>query len=380
MNHQVPPAEVHASRLGNWVLLTVLLAIAGIFLMQSGLFTRQSGNDPQAAPRAIAPRGKLTDFENDNIAIYEKTSPSLVQVVNLTDQPGNWFSADTQEVPKGIGSGFVWDEDGHIVTNYHVVRGADGAQVTLSDYSTYHAKQIWAFPDQDIAVLWIDAPRSKLHPILVGSSQDLKVGQLTYALGYPFALDKTMTTGIVSALGRTIESVNGKPMKGIIQTNAAINPGNSGGPLLDSGGRLIGMNAAIISPSGTFAGIGFAIPVDEINRIVPQLIKHGKVIRPSLGVQLATKEVARRLGVDQGALIAKVQGPAQRAGLLGIRRDTAGHVRLGDVIVACAGQGVESSTDLNSALEKYKSGDTVTLTIIRDGEQQDVKVTLADEK
>ncbi len=228
----------------------------------------------------------------------------------MTEQPQNWFSTDVQEVPKGIGSGFVWDEDGHIVTNYHVVRGADAAQVTLSDYSSYEAKQIWAFPDQDIAVLWINAPRSKLHPILIGSSQDLKVGQLTYALGYPFALDKTMTTGIVSALGRTIESGNGKPIKGIIQTNAAINPGNSGGPLLDSGGRLIGMNAAIMSPSGTFAGIGFAIPADEINRVVPQLIKHGKVIRPSLGVQLATKEVAGPLGVDRGE--SHCQGPGLR--------------------------------------------------------------------
>ena len=302
MNYADARPQTHGSRFGNWILLTVLLVLAGIFLKQNGLFTEQSGNDPNAQPRAVAPRGKLSEFENDNISIYENTSPSLVQVINLTEQPRNWFSTDVQEVPKGIGSGFVWDEDGHIVTNYHVVRGADAAQVTLSDYSTYEAKQIWAFPDQDIAVLWINAPRSKLHPILIGSSQDLKVGQLTYALGYPFALDKTMTTGIVSALGRTIESGNGKPMKGIIQTNAAINPGNSGGPLLDSGGRLIGMNAAIMSPSGTFAGIGFAIPADEINRVVPQLIKHGKVIRPSLGVQLATKEVAGQLGVDQRRL------------------------------------------------------------------------------
>jgi S1-C subfamily serine protease len=376
-NHESLPST-RPGRGGNWVLLTVLILVAAAFLIQEGFFSRHSGIDPDAQPRAVTPRGKLTDFENDNISIYERTAPSLVQVLNLTEQPGNWFGLDSQEIPKGIGSGFVWDLDGHIVTNYHVVRGADTAQVTLSDYSTYPAKQVWAFPDQDIAVLWINAPRAKLHPILVGTSKDLKVGQLTYALGYPFALDKTMTTGIVSALGRTIESVNGKPMKGIIQTNAAINPGNSGGPLLDSGGRLIGMNAAIISPSGTFAGIGFAIPVDEINQVVPQLIKHGKVIRPILGVQAATPEVARQLGVDKGVLVVKVHGPAERAGIQGITRDKAGHVNLGDIIVACDGQPVDSGSDLNAAIEKHQSGDTIMLTIIRDGAQRDVKVTLAD--
>jgi S1-C subfamily serine protease len=351
-----------------------LAAVFLLLLLAAGLvvvwrfWPQPSGLDPQAEPRPVAARASLSDFEKANIAIYEEASPCLVQVTNLAKERSNWFSLDVQEVPKGVGSGFVWDQDGHIVTNYHVVEGADAARVTLADHSSYNASHILSFPDQDIAVLFVDAPRTKLHPIPVGTSHNLKVGQMSYALGDPFGLDQTMTVGIVSALGRKINSANGRPIEGVIQTSAPINPGNSGGPLLDSAGRLIGMNTAILSPSGAFAGIGFAIPVDEINRVVPELIQHGKVVRPHLGVQLAPDELARQLGVEHGALIIKVVpgSAAERAGLRGTARDASGHIQRGDVIVAIDGKPIENSEDLYSALQQRKVGDTVPLTIMRD--------------
>jgi S1-C subfamily serine protease len=283
-----------------------------------------------------------------------------------------------QQVPRGVGSGFVWDEQGHIVTNYHVVEGAQIAKVTLADHTTYDARHLWAHPDKDVAVLSIQAPKSKLRPILIGSSHDLRVGQLAFALGDPFGLDQTMTLGIISALGRKIEAANGRTIDGVIQTSAPINPGNSGGPLLDSAGRLIGMNTAILSPSGAFAGIGFAIPVDEINSVVTQLIRHGKIVRPGLGVGIAPDQSARQAGIDRGAVILKVMpdSPAARAGLRGARRDESGNVHLGDIIVAIDGKPITNYKDLVSALEHRQVGDTVTATIERDGQRQDVQVTL----
>jgi S1-C subfamily serine protease len=364
---------------GCWgpALLLAIVAAAAFFgwrYWQGG-----GGLNPNAQPRSVEARGELASFEKTNIEVYERISPSLVQVTNLTER-GNWFGLNVQEVPKGVGSGFVWDQDGHIVTNYHVVAGADGARVTLADHSSYEAHDIWAYPDKDIAVVSITAPKSKLHPIPLGTSHDLKVGQVAYALGDPFGLDQTMTTGIVSALGREIESATGRPIQGVIQISAAINPGNSGGPLLDSSGRLIGMNTAILSPSGAFAGIGFAIPVDEINQVVPQLIQHGKVVRPRIGVQLVEDQLARRLGVDRGALVLKVvpNSPAAQAGLRGTGRDRDGQIHLGDVIIAIDGKPIKAAKDLYSTLDHHKVGDTVTLTIIRDGENQDVPVTLPE--
>src|SRR5262249_22059009 len=323
-------------------------------------------------------RGDLMDLEQTNISIYKQTSPSLVQVTNVAKQQSNWFSLDVQEVPRDVGSGFVWDQDGHVVTNYHVVKGADTAQVTLADDTTYQARQIWAYPDQDIAVLWIDVSRSKLHPILIGESHDLKVGQVAYALGDPFGLDQTMTNGIVSAIGRTIESENGRKIEGVIQTSCPVNPGNSGGPLLDSAGRLIGMNTAIVSPSGAFAGVSFAIPVDEINEVVPELIRHGKVTHPRLGVQVAADELASQLGVDEGALIIKVlpDSNAARAHLQPTVRDDSGNVQIGDIIVAIDDKRIHTGKDLDETMQNYNVGDTVRLTVIRDGRTQSVKVTL----
>ena len=351
------------------------LMLAAVCVMAWRIWIAQTRG---ATPRTVAPRGTLSEFESVNIEIYKQGAPSLVQVTNLSMERGNWFDLDVQKVPQGIGSGFVWDTDGHIVTNYHVVQGADAAQVTLSDHSVYDARHVAVYPDQDIAVLTIDAPSSRLHPIPIGSSHDLQVGQFTYALGDPFGLDQTMTVGIVSALGRTIKSVGGQPIEGVIQTNAAINPGNSGGPLLDSAGRLVGMTTAIVSPSGAFAGIGFAIPVDDINRIVPQLIQHGKIVHPQLDVKLAPDELARHLGVDQGALILKVKpgSAADRAGLQGTTRNESGDISLGDAIVAVDSKAIEKGADLHGALEQYHIGDKVTLTIIRDGKKQDVTLTL----
>jgi len=336
-----------------------------------------SGLDPNAQPRPVTARGTLSESEQQNIDVYERVSPSVVHVINLSDN-GGALSLNAQEVPQGSGTGFVWDDEGHIVTNYHVVKGADAIQVTLSDQSSYPAKQVWVHPDMDMAVIWINAPKRNLHPVLVGSSHDLKVGQVTYAIGDPFGLDQTMTMGIVSALGREIKSATGLPIQGVIQTSAAINPGNSGGPLLDSSGRLVGMTTAILSPSGAFAGIGFAIPVDEINRIVPELISHGKIVRPRLGVQLAEDQQTRRLGVDEGALIIKVvpDSPAAQANLRGTYLDRSGRLHLGDVIVAIDGKSVSRKVDLYTILEKHKAGDSIKVTVSRNGKRVDVPVTL----
>jgi S1-C subfamily serine protease len=376
------PAE-QASPMGCLLALALALVVLVplAFVASWYWWRRPAVNPADFQPRPVEPRGDLAEIEKTNIKVYEDVSPSVVHVTNLAER-SNPFSLNVQRVPRGTGSGFVWDDDGHIVTNYHVVEGADAATVTLADHSTYDATRLWAYADKDIAVLTVSAPRGKLRKMpWIGSSHDLKVGQVTYAIGNPFGLDQTLTTGIVSALGREIEGDSGHaPITGVIQTSAAINPGNSGGPLLDMRGRLIGMNTAILSPSGTFAGIGFAIPVDEINRIVPQLIEHeGKIVHPGLGVQWAEDQLARRLGVDDGALILKVQpgGPAARAGLRGTSRDRRGRLHLGDVVTAINGQAVHGSKEVQDALGKYKVGDTVTVTIERDGEPQDVKVQLS---
>jgi S1-C subfamily serine protease len=355
------------------------LLLVGVFFLATSWFwsERHSGLNPEAQLRSVAARGDLTDMEKTNIAIYEHAAPAVVHVTNVAEGRG-LFNLDLMRIPKGTGSGFIWDQDGHIVTNYHVVEGADAVAVTLADGSSYDARQVWYYADKDIAVVSINAPKSKLQPVLIGASHDLKVGQMTYAIGNPFGLDLTMTTGIVSALGREIGSSTGRPIHGAIQTSAPINPGNSGGPLLDSAGRLIGMNTMIVSPSGAFAGIGFAIPVDEINQIVPQLIRHGKVVRPRLGVQIAEDQLARQLGIEKGALIFKVVpgGPAAKAGLQGTRRDSSGRILVGDVIVAVDGTPIIQGQDLYAALEQHHVGDSVAVTILREGQRQDAHVTL----
>jgi S1-C subfamily serine protease len=371
-----PSAASRFPLIGYMVPVLLLLGILALLAWKVWPLSG-TGLDPNAKPRPVDARGDLTNEEKTNIAIYERCAPSVVHVTNLAQQRGQ-FNLNVQQIPRGTGSGFVWDTEGHIVTNFHVVEGADAARVTLSDHTSYDVKRVWAYKDKDIAVLWIGAPKDKLRPIMIGTSHDLKVGQITFAIGNPFGLDQTMTTGIVSALGREIDSSSGRPIHGAIQTSAAINPGNSGGPLMDSAGRLIGMNTAILSPSGASAGIGFAIPVDEINEIVPQLISNGKIVRPRLGVQIAEDQMAQQLGVDKGALIVKVMpnSPAAKAALQGTRRDQSGQILLGDIIVAIDGKAVNAGKDLFATLERDHVGDTITLTVVRDGQRQDFKVTL----
>ena len=297
----------------SWLFIVIAILLIG--LLWRFWPWRSSGVDPNALPRAITPRGDLAEEEKTTIALFRQASPSVVHITTLAVRQ-DAFSLDVFQIPQGTGSGFVWDKQGHIVTNFHVIRDADAAQVTLADHSSWKARLVGAYPDKDLAVLMVDAPKDKLHPIAIGTSHDLQVGQRLFAIGNPFGLDQSLTTGIISALGREIESVNRLAIKDMIQTDAAINPGNSGGPLLDSSGRLIGVNTAIYSPSGASAGIGFAIPVDEVNRIVPQLIRHGKVVRPGLGVQVAPDHLADELGIN-GVVIVGVQpgSPAAKAGL-----------------------------------------------------------------
>ena len=332
---------------------------------------------PEAIPRPVAARGALAEDEQNNISVFKSVSPSVVNITTLAAQRG-FFSSDVLQVPRGTGSGFMWDDRGHVVTNFHVIQGASGAQVTLWDQSSWRAALVGAFPDRDLAVLRIDAPREKLQPIIIGVSKDLIVGQKVYAIGNPFGLDQSLTTGIVSALNREIESVTQRTIRNVIQTDAAINPGNSGGPLLDSAGRLIGVNTAIFSPSGASAGVGFAIPVDEVNRIVPKLIRDGKFIRPALGIQAAPPQLQQTLKLPEGVAIAGVlkDSPAQKLGLQPFTRAQDGNVVLGDIIVGFDGKPVASLDDLLGLLEQHQPGDTVPITILRGGQKLEQQITL----
>jgi S1-C subfamily serine protease len=283
-------------------------------------------------------------------------------------------------VPRGTGSGFIWDEAGHVVTNLHVIAGAASANVRLSDGRDYPASLVGASSAHDIAVLKITIPNNPPSPIPVGSSHDLQVGQKVFAIGNPFGLDWTLTTGIVSALDRSLTGDDGGVIQHLVQTDAAINPGNSGGPLLDSAGRLIGINTAIYSPSGGSAGVGFAVPVDTVNRVVPQLIATGHYAPPSLGVEtddLLSRIIARQLGVVGVAVVRVPAGSAgARAGLRGVRNGGRGTVIPGDVIVAVNGKNVDSVARMLAYLDDYKPGAAVRLSVWREGKTVEVTVTL----
>ncbi|MGQ0696004.1 MAG: S1C family serine protease [Nitrospiraceae bacterium] len=331
----------------------------------------------EGKPRPVTPAPvELGTDERATIAIFERSAKSVVFIANTAIQRDIW-SFNMMEVPQGSGTGFVWNKQGHIVTNFHVIYGADAIKVTLADRSEHQAKLVGADPDHDLAVLQIQAPESLLEPLAIGSSQDLRVGQKVLAIGNPFGLDHTLTTGVVSALGRTIKSMSNRTIEGVVQTDAAINPGNSGGPLLDSSGRLIGVNTQIVSPSGAYAGIGFAVPVDTVNRIVPELIKYGKLIRPGLGVSLVPDAIARKWGI-KGLIIGRVSrgGSADRAGLRGARETTTGRVELGDVIVAVAGKPVTTIDELMDVLEDHRVGAQVTVEILRGNRRERVPITL----
>jgi S1-C subfamily serine protease len=361
---------------GTWLLLAL---VAAFFLWWFGFFESTPGKTGgvPAEPRVVAARGSLAEDEQNNIAVFKAASVSTVHITTL-ESARSFFSLDVMQIPRGTGTGFIWDERGHVVTNFHVIQGANAAVVTLSDQSTWKAALVGAFPDRDLAVLRIDAPKEKIRPLAIGSSKDLQVGQKVYAIGNPFGLDQTLTTGIVSALNREIESVTQRPIRGVIQTDAAINPGNSGGPLLDSAGRLIGVNTAIYSPSGASAGIGFAIPVDEVNRIVPRVIKDGKFIRPALGIQAAPPQFQSTLGLAKGVAVVGVvpRSPAAEAGLQPFRRGPAGEIIAGDIITAFAGRPVANLDELLEALEQHQPGDTVKLSLLRAGKPTELSVRL----
>ena len=328
-------------------------------------------------PRTVTPRDDLGEGEKATIKLFEETSPSVVFITTINLRR-DFFSTNIYKIPAGTGSGFIWDSAGHIVTNYHVIKGADEAKITLWDQSTWDAKLVGAEPDKDLAVLKIKAPDKRLKPIKIGESKNLLVGQNAYAIGNPFGFDQTLTTGIISALGREIESITRRPITGVIQTNAAINPGNSGGPLLDSANRLIGINTAIYSPTGSYAGIGFAVPVDTVNRIVPQLIEFGKVIKPGLGINIAPDSfVTNRLNTTGVLILNTVPGGgAQKAGLKATTQSANGRISMGDIIKEIEGKTVIDSSDLFRILDSKVVGDKVKVTVERGGEPKKIEVTL----
>jgi len=356
-----------------WVVLTCCLCSLGWLL---GRHAQGQLRNPHATPRTVTPRGALNAEERATIALFRQASPSVVYITTLARQR-DLFSLNIAEIPQGSGSGFIWDQEGHVITNFHVIQGASSAKVTLADHSTEEAQLVGAAPDHDLAVLYIKVPKNQLRPLAIGTSADLEVGQSVFAIGNPFGLDQTLTTGIISALGREINATTGRTIAGVIQTDAAINPGNSGGPLLDSAGRLIGVNTAIFSPSGSNSGIGFAVPVDTVNRIVPQLIRQGTITRAGLGVRIGDDRVSRRLNLS-GVLIIEVDkgSAAEAAGLRSTRIDAKGAGKLGDVIVAIDGERIETSSDLFNAMEKRTVGETVKVTVLRGETRLSIPVTL----
>ncbi len=353
--------------------MAVLVLGVGVVLF-GGLWC--AGSAQVAKPRDIAPRSALVPEERATINLFQRSSPSVVFITSI-DVRRDYFSLRATQVPRGSGTGFVWDERGHVVTNFHVIANAEAFQVTLADRSSWQATLVGIAPQKDLAVLRIDAPTDVLEPIAIGSSSDLLVGQAVYAIGNPFGLDQTLTTGVISALDREIDSMAGYPIREVIQTDAAINPGNSGGPLLDSAGRLIGVNTQIISPSGAYAGIGFAIPVDTVNWVIPSLIDKGRLERPTLGITMVAADRVRGLDVEGALVIEVARGSgAESAGLRGTFRDRQGRLVLGDVVVEVEGAPIRSTDDLALSLERYRQGDSVRVTVERDGERRSVEVRL----
>ena len=382
-----------------WPALVIPLSMvlgAGLVIAANDLF----GEDPQTVPvitprpevpasgpvepvvpvglPTVAPRADLSAAEETTIEIYRNASPSVVFITKLSVQMDP-FRRNVMTLPAGTGSGFIWDDQGHIVTNFHVVAGGQGARVTLNDQTVWPAQLVGTYPDKDIAVLKIEAPAEKLRPLPVGSSADLQVGQHVFAIGNPFGLDQTLSTGVISGLGREIMSMSRRPIQGVVQTDAAINPGNSGGPLLDSAGRLIGMNTAIYSPSGASAGVGFAVPVSAVARAVPQLIASGQVERAGLGIQIDEGELASRLGVRGALVIGVVPGSgAATAGLRPTVRDRrTGRIVLGDVIVAIDDEPIGDVLDLYRILDRLSVGHDAKVTVRRGDQQIDLRVQLS---
>ncbi len=353
------------------------LAVVGIMSLGPGLSASQA--DAAVEPRAIAPRGQLAADEKATIDLFEQAKNSVVHISTQRQVMDPW-TRNVFSIPRGTGSGFIWDDEGHVVTNYHVVEGASEATVKLADGREHKAALVGASKAHDLAVLKIRIEGHAPAPVAVGTSHDLRVGQKVYAIGNPFGLDWSLTTGIVSALDRSLTEENGVTIEHLIQTDAAINPGNSGGPLLDSAGRLIGINTAIYSPSGAFSGIGFTVPVDTVNRVVPQLIGRGQYVRPVLGIAVddgINQMIARQLGMS-GVAVLKVNpgSAANAAGLKAAKLLPDGRLIPGDIITAIEGKPVDSVGKLFALLDDHPIGGTVRLTVRRGDKDIAVAVTL----
>lgn len=347
-------------------------------VLQLNLFSGPNGQE-HAEPRVVQARGNLAEDEKSTIELFENSRDSVVFITTRQRVMDAW-TRNIFSVPSGTGSGFIWDDQGHIITNLHVVKGASEATVRLADGRDYKAALVGASPAHDIAVLKIGIGFQQPVPVPIGTSHDLKVGQKVFAIGNPFGLDWTLTTGIVSALDRSLPGGDGRTIDNLIQTDAAINPGNSGGPLLDSAGRLIGINTAIYSPSGASAGIGFAVPVDTVNRVVPQIISRGKYIRPAMGITVDSKlnnRLTQYLKVN-GVVILNISpgSAADEAGLRGATLTPEGNIIANDIIVALDGKPIDSVDKLLNRIDSYKVGDTIKITVLRNNEKIDVPITL----
>jgi S1-C subfamily serine protease len=340
-----------------------------------------TGKDKQenAEPRVVQARGNLAEDEKSTIELFENSRDSVVFITTRQRVMDAW-TRNIFSVPSGTGSGFIWDDNGHIITNLHVIKGASEAIVRLADGRDYKASLVGTSPAHDIAVLRIGIGFQRPAPVPIGTSHDLKVGQKVFAIGNPFGLDWTLTTGIVSALDRSLPGGDGRTIDNLIQTDAAINPGNSGGPLLDSAGRLIGINTAIYSPSGASAGIGFSVPVDTVNRVVPQIISRGKYIRPAMGITVDSKlnnRLTQHLKVTGIVILSISPGSAaEAAGLQGATITPEGNIIANDIIVAVEDKPIDSVDKLLARVDGYKVGDTIKITVLRKGEKIDVPVTL----
>lgn len=320
---------------------------------------------------------ELLDSEKRVINIYKNTVPSVVNVSNI--RLAENFFYGTVEVPQGTGTGFVWDKEGHIVTNFHVVRGGNSFVITFhNDKKQYNAKVVGIAPNSDIAVLKVEKMPKSLKPIDIGKSKDLQVGQMAMALGNPYGFDHSISKGIISALGRKIDGIGNFKIYDMIQTDASINQGNSGGPLLNSSGEIIGVNTMIVSRSGASAGLGFAVPIDTVKKIVPQLIKHGKIIRPGLRVGILSEELKESLVKTSGAALRYVdpEGPAGLAGLQGMSKDRFGRIYIGDIITKVGDMDINTGDDLYHSIGKFKIGDKVNIEYLREGKKKNVTITL----
>jgi len=353
----------------NVVVLALVAAVLLIFAASNIRHAPWTG----ATARAVAERGPLSEAERANIEIFERVAPSVVQMASQST--ANPFSEE-QEGGEASGTGFVWDGDGHLVTNNHVVENASAVAIRFASGETARAEIVGTAPNYDLAVVRIRSAHTLPPPVAIGSSSDLKVGQFAFAIGNPFGLDQSMSSGIVSALKRRLPTHSGREIANVIQTDTAINPGNSGGPLLDSAGRLIGVTTAILSPSGSNAGIGFAVPVDIVNRVVPELIRNGRVPTPGIGIVAASEAVAARLGTEGLIVVRTTPGsPAERAGIRGVDLSSGSP---GDVITAADGKPVRRLSDLTDQIEQIGVGKTVRLSLKRDGATRDIDVAVVD--